>query len=92
MVVEDKQKAPGGGTPHRTGGANDDRSPGFATKELPAEPGVTAPDGSQVRELLSLHFGSAAHFELLPGAVSLAGRHRTVEEIWYIRPRPRLGV
>ena len=37
-----------------------------------------------MRELLSLRSGSAAHFELAPGAVSRAGRHRTVDEIWYI--------
>ena len=61
-----------------------ERIPGFGTKELPAEPTVTASDGSQVRELLSLPSGSAAHFELAPGAVSRAGRHRTVDEIWYI--------
>ena len=60
------------------------RRPGFVTKELPAEPTVTAPDGSHVRELLSLPSGSAAHFELPAGAVSRAGRHRTVDEIWFI--------
>ena len=45
---------------------------------------MTAPDGSHVRELLSLPSGSAAHFELAPGAVSRAGRHRAVDEIWFI--------
>ena len=60
------------------------RHPEFGTKELPAEPTVTASDGSHVRELLSVLSGSAAHFELAPGAVSRAGRHRTVDEIWYI--------
>ncbi len=34
--------------------------------------------------LPALGGGSAAHFRLAPGAVSRAGRHRTVEEIWYI--------
>ena len=51
---------------------------------LPAEPTATAPDGSSVRELLALPAGSAAHFELEPGTVSRAGRHRTVDEVWYI--------
>ena len=60
------------------------RPPRFGTKELPVEPTVTAPDGAHVRELLSLPNGSAAHFELAPGAVSRAGRHRTVDEIWFI--------
>ncbi|MDE2790051.1 MAG: cupin domain-containing protein [Paracoccaceae bacterium] len=62
-----------------------DRSPtAFATKLLPAAPDTFAPDGSEVRLLLSLSGGSAAHFRLDPGSVSRAGRHRTVEEIWYI--------
>ena len=60
------------------------RSPGFGTRELPVQPDVIAPDGSHVRELLSLPSGSAAHFQLSPGAMSRAGRHRTVDEIWYI--------
>ena len=60
------------------------RTPGFGTRELPAEATVIAPDGSRVRELLSLPSGSAAHFELPPSAVSRAGRHRTVAEIWYV--------
>ena len=45
---------------------------------------MTAPDGSHVRELLSLPSGSAAHFEFAPGAVSWAGCHRTVDENWFI--------
>ena len=61
-----------------------EENPGFGTRYLPADPDTTAPDGSQVRVLLSLAAGSAAHFQLAPAAVSRAGRHRTVEEIWYI--------
>ncbi|MDE0280463.1 MAG: cupin domain-containing protein [Gammaproteobacteria bacterium] len=56
----------------------------FDTRALPAEADVTAPDGSEVRVLLSLSTGSAAHFRLAPGEVSRAGRHRTVQEIWYV--------
>ena len=59
-------------------------NPGFGTRQLPADPDTTAPDGSQVRVLLSLAAGSAAHFRLAPAEVSRAGRHRTVDEIWYI--------
>ena len=59
-------------------------NPGFAAKHLPAEPDSFAPDGSEVRVLPALGGGSAAHFRLAPGEVSRAGRHRTVEEIWYI--------
>jgi len=42
-----------------------------------------APDGSDVRILLSLDRGSMAHFEFAPGQVSKAVRHESVEEIWY---------
>jgi mannose-6-phosphate isomerase-like protein (cupin superfamily) len=56
---------------------------GLSTKPLPAEPDVTAPDGSDVRILLRTDRGSTAHFELGPGRTSLAVRHRTVEEVWY---------
>lgn len=59
-------------------------TPDFATMALPALPTVTAPDGSDVRVLLSLKGGSMAHFELAAGQVSQAVVHRTVEEIWYV--------
>lgn len=62
----------------------DPPGPGFAARRLPVEADTIAPDGSAVRVLLALEGGSAAHFRLEPGAVSRAGRHRTVEEIWYI--------
>ena len=56
----------------------------FATMDLPEQPTVTAPDGSDVRVLLRLAGGSMAHFELAPGRCSQAVRHRTVEELWYV--------
>lgn len=56
----------------------------FDSKKLPAQPDVSAPDGSDVRILLALAGGSMAHFELPPGQTTLAVTHRTVEEIWYI--------
>jgi mannose-6-phosphate isomerase-like protein (cupin superfamily) len=56
----------------------------FATLPLPRKPTVQAPDGSDVRVLLTLSGGSMAHFSLAAGLVSLAVEHRTVEEIWYI--------
>ena len=55
----------------------------FETKSLPSKPDVAAPDGSDVRILLSLKGGSMAHFELAPGKTSIAVAHHTVEEIWY---------
>ena len=56
----------------------------FETKTVGKEPDATAPDGTAVRLLLSLHGGSMAHFELPAGSVSHAVVHRTVEEIWFV--------
>lgn len=55
----------------------------FDGKHLPAAPDATAPDGSEVRLLLSLPRGGLAHFQLPAGETSVAVRHRTVEQIWY---------
>jgi mannose-6-phosphate isomerase-like protein (cupin superfamily) len=55
----------------------------WETTRLPAQPTVTAPDGSDVRVLLGLAGGGMAHFELGPGRTSRAVVHRTVEEIWF---------
>jgi mannose-6-phosphate isomerase-like protein (cupin superfamily) len=57
--------------------------PSFASKRLPIERSGVAPDGSDVRVLLSLAGASMAHFELAPGQISKAVAHRTVEEIWF---------
>jgi mannose-6-phosphate isomerase-like protein (cupin superfamily) len=46
---------------------------------------VSAPDGSEVRILCASGRGSMATFTPIPGAVSHAVAHRTVEEIWYVR-------
>jgi mannose-6-phosphate isomerase-like protein (cupin superfamily) len=56
----------------------------FSTMTLPPVRDVLAPDGSEVRILLSLSGGSMAHFLLPAGQVSHAVRHKTVEEIWYV--------
>ena len=56
---------------------------GFDTKRLPAVRDAVAPDQSDVRILLGLAGGGMAHFELAPGATSVAVAHRTVEEIWF---------
>lgn len=56
----------------------------FSTLRLPAEPTTVAPDGSDVRVLLSLSAGSMAHFELAAGKVARAVTHRTVEEVWFV--------
>lgn len=56
----------------------------FSNLMLPLNPTVQAPDGSDVRVLLTLSGGSMAHFHLAAGSVTRAVVHRTVEEIWYI--------
>jgi mannose-6-phosphate isomerase-like protein (cupin superfamily) len=56
----------------------------FETKQLPAKVDDVAPDGSDVRILLSLSTGGMAHFALGPRKVSVAIRHRTISEIWYV--------
>ena len=48
------------------------------------DPDLSAPDGSEVRLLLSASGGSMAHFRLPAGQVSRAVRHRSVEELWYV--------
>ena len=57
----------------------------FETKRLPERHDALAPDGARVRLLAALDGGSFAHFELPAGAVSLAVKHRSVEEIWFIQ-------
>jgi mannose-6-phosphate isomerase-like protein (cupin superfamily) len=56
----------------------------FATQRLSAAPTVAAPDGADVRVLLALERGGMAQFALSAGQVSIAIRHRTVEEIWFV--------
>ncbi len=58
-------------------------SPTFQTKQLAEEHNYLAPDGSQIRLLAKVEGGSMCHCTLLPGEVSKATAHRTVEELWY---------
>ena len=53
------------------------------TKELPVDYTVLAPDGSEIRELVAVKGGSMVHCTLPSGSASMAGVHRTVEEVWY---------
>src|SRR4051812_34548266 len=55
----------------------------WETKRLPAQRTAIAPDGSDVRVLLGVSGGGMAHFELAPGATSIAVVHKTIEEVWY---------
>ena len=43
-----------------------------------------APDGSEIRRLLTVPRGSLAHCTLHPGVASKAICHRSVEEIWFV--------
>ena len=45
---------------------------------------VRAPDQSEVRPLLEVTRGGMSHCTLPPGGVSLAVRHKTIEELWYV--------
>lgn len=54
----------------------------FDTRHLPGG-FVIAPDGSEIRVLLSTGMGQMTHCTLHPGETSKAISHRTVEEIWY---------
>jgi mannose-6-phosphate isomerase-like protein (cupin superfamily) len=54
-----------------------------ATRKLPLDADVIAPDGCEVRILVQTPRGSMAHFTLGPGQVARAVAHRTVEEVWF---------
>ena len=55
----------------------------FETKQLQKQRDAVAPDGSDVRVLLSVSGGGMAHFALAANQPSKAVMHRTVEEIWF---------
>jgi mannose-6-phosphate isomerase-like protein (cupin superfamily) len=59
--------------------------PGVAwqTARVSPEYDILAPDGSEIRLLVSAHGGSMVHCVLRPGQVTRAVRHRTVEEMWF---------
>jgi mannose-6-phosphate isomerase-like protein (cupin superfamily) len=53
-------------------------------RALPSAHDVLAPDGSEIRLLGATARASMVHCTLPPGRTTLAVRHRTVEEIWYV--------
>jgi mannose-6-phosphate isomerase-like protein (cupin superfamily) len=55
----------------------------FETTQLGTGVDAIAPDGSEIRFLGQRAGGSFVHCTLPVGGVSLAVRHRQVEEIWY---------
>ncbi len=56
---------------------------GLEAIQLPVDLDTLAPDGSEIRFLKSNAGGSMVHCTLQAGQVSMAVKHRTVEEIWY---------
>ena len=63
----------------------------WQTAQPAADYHVLAPDGSEIRLLVSVGGGSMVHCTLQAGQVSQAVRHRTVEEVWYcLRGRGQL--
>jgi mannose-6-phosphate isomerase-like protein (cupin superfamily) len=54
------------------------------TVSLPVERSAVAPDGSDVRVLVSHGRASLAQFSLRPGEVTIAVRHLTVDEAWFV--------
>lgn len=55
----------------------------FVTKTLGEKIDAIAPDGSEIRLLGAVSRASAVHCTLPSGSISLAVRHKSVEEIWY---------
>ncbi len=56
---------------------------GFESRVLPVDVDAIAPDGSNVRLLVDVSRGGLAQFQLAGGEVSVAVRHRSVDELWY---------
>jgi len=61
-----------------------DDPPDFQTARAGRSADALAPDGSEIRLLGAVRGGGVVHCTLPPGRTSLAVRHRTVEEIWYV--------
>lgn len=62
-----------------------EHSPGpWLTVDLPSSYDYLAPDGSEIRLLITHDAGGVAHCRLPAGSVSSPARHRTVVEVWYV--------
>jgi mannose-6-phosphate isomerase-like protein (cupin superfamily) len=55
----------------------------FEAKQLPSKLNYPAPDGSEIRLLLSMSGGGLCHCTMPAGGTSIAVVHKTVEEIWH---------
>ena len=58
--------------------------PLFHHKPFPKDYDYLAPDTSEIRVLLDVPGGGLAHCVLPSGKTSVAVRHKTVNEIWYV--------
>lgn len=56
----------------------------FDYKDFPEKYDYLAPDTSEIRILFNVPGAGVAHCILPPGRISLAVKHKTVNEIWYI--------
>jgi len=56
----------------------------FDTKQISETPDVIATDGAEVRILCTTPNSSMSHFRLLPGSISHAITHLTIDEVWFI--------
>jgi mannose-6-phosphate isomerase-like protein (cupin superfamily) len=54
------------------------------TRDVGDPPDYLAPDGSEIRLLLTVPGGGLAHCKLPAGRTTSPVRHKTVEEIWYV--------
>jgi mannose-6-phosphate isomerase-like protein (cupin superfamily) len=61
-----------------------DVDPPWATVDLPSEPDHRAPDGSEIRNLLSVDAGAVMSRTFHSGQVSSPVFHQTTDEIWYV--------
>ena len=55
-----------------------------STVQLPRKFNYLAPDGSEIRLLVSGNSGGLAHCQLPVGSITKAVKHKTVDEFWYI--------
>lgn len=53
------------------------------TKLVPSSTYHIAPDGSEIRELVTVSGGGLAHCVMSVGKTSCAVAHKTVEELWF---------
>ncbi len=61
----------------------DENEAAFETKHLPEDYAELAPDKSEIRLLPNIRGSGLAHSTFPPHGISLAVKHKTVEEIWH---------